>query len=64
MKTSTYPYAPLRPHTIPLRLSRAAIDYGMELAFERGIRSPKTDHLADIVAALEDRAHVDALVTR
>lgn len=55
----TYPYAPLLPHTIPMRLSTAATMYGMELGFARGQRTPVTDHKADIVTALEDRAYAD-----
>ena len=58
--SSTYPFAPLKPSQIPLRLSTTAARYGMELGFESGA-SPRSDHLADIVESLEKRVLQDAI---
>lgn len=61
MKTSPYPYAPLRSRYIPGRFQRAVFEYGVELALAGGKPSEKSNHLADVAYELEERTRADML---
>jgi hypothetical protein len=59
MEYSTYPYAPVPPGLIPARLMDLAFKYGVELAYEHGKRTEKTDRLSNETFALQQRVEID-----
>lgn len=61
MKHSPYPYAPLLPVSVVSMYELAAIDYGMEVAFVKGQRTPKVEQLAERMTALSSRVRADAV---